>query len=168
MACYDAPVAPHMVDWYWLPRSLAYIPDQVELLFDRVGLRQDDQAPRFQGGPAKKEIIERPMHFISYFWMMLMITAKHAVRAPQAEHMALLPLLVGPLVQAQRFLGEQKLLRMQDLPHHPAPGEKIRLLYRLADQMRALMESIAAPGEAVPVGIIPGVYRYLGLVESMI
>src|SRR5262249_54511076 len=38
MACYDAPVAPHQVDWYWQPRSRAAIPAQTCLLFDRVGL----------------------------------------------------------------------------------------------------------------------------------
>ncbi len=31
MACYDAPTAPHIVDWYWQPRSLAYIPSQARL-----------------------------------------------------------------------------------------------------------------------------------------
>ncbi len=168
MTGYDAPVAPHIVDWYWQPRSLAYIPNQVRLLFDREGLRRDDQTPRFQGGPAKKEIIERPIHFLSFFWMMLMITAKHVARAPQAESMALLPMLVDPLVQAQRFLGGQKLLLLQDLPDHPLPGEKIRLLYQLADRMRSLTESIAARGEAVPDLVIPGAYRYLELVKSMV
>ena len=38
MTCYDAPIAPHIVDWYWQPQSLAYIPGQVRLLFDKVGL----------------------------------------------------------------------------------------------------------------------------------
>jgi hypothetical protein len=112
MACYDAPVAPHIVDWYWQPRSLAHIPSQERLLFDRAGLPRQDQPVRFPGLPANKGIIERPIHFISFFWMMLMITTKHAFRSPRAEQMELLPLLLDPIGKAQHLLGRNGSLHL--------------------------------------------------------
>ncbi|HSJ36889.1 MAG TPA: nucleotidyltransferase domain-containing protein [Planococcus sp. (in: firmicutes)] len=168
MTCYDTPVAPHIVDWYWQPQALAYISGQVRLLFDRVGLIHKDQPIQFPGRPASKEIIERPIHFISFFWMMLMITAKKAFRSPWAEKMELLPLLIDSIVKAQHFLGRESILLLRDIPHHQLPSEKVHLLYKLADQMSEMMAIIAEQGQEVPALIKPGAYRYLDLIDSMI
>lgn len=165
MTCYDAPIAPHIVDWYWQPQSLAYIPDQVRLLFNKAGLERKDQSNNFPGRPADEEIIERPIYFISFFWMMLIITAIQACRSPRAEEMALLPHLVNQMVKARCFLCQEGVL---NVPPHAMPGEKIRLLYQLANQMGTLMGRIAEQGEEVPALIIQGVYRYLKLVKSIL
>ena len=167
MACYDAPVAPHIVDWYWQPRSRAHITGQVQLLFDRAGLPRQDQPVRFPGLPANKEIVERPIHFISFFWMMLMITAKHAYRSPWAEQMELLPYLLDPLAKTQRLLGYDQALQAENISARPSPGEKMRLLYQLANQMKELMADLAKQGEEVPALITPGAYRYLDLINGI-
>lgn len=166
MTCYDAPTAPHIVDWYWQPQSRAFLSGQVRLLFDRAGLVHKDQPIQFPGRPANREIIERPIHFISFFWMMLMITAKQVFRSPGAEEMALLPLLVDAAARAQQFLGEDRILRISDLPPHPLPGEKMRLLYYLADLMSEIMAVIADQGQEVPELIKPGAYRYLDFIAA--
>ncbi len=168
MACYDAPVAPHIVDWYWQPQSLAYIPGQVKLLFDRVELVQKDEPIQFRGGSTNKEIVERPYQYITFFWMMLMIVAKHAFRSPWAERMELLPFLIDPTVKAWRFLGQENIYPSQNVPSHRLPAEKLQLLHQFADRMNEMMSAISARGEEVPTGIVPGVYRYLKLVEGTI
>jgi hypothetical protein len=168
MACYDAPVAPHIVDWYWQPKSLASISDQVRLLFDRAGIRHQEQPIHFSGGPANKAIVERPMHFISFFWMMLMITAKEASRSPWAEKMELVPYLIDPFIKTHQFIGKNRSLPPRDIPSHRLPGEKVQLLYQFADQMSEWMDSIAGQSEEVPALIKPGAYRYLKLIESTI
>jgi hypothetical protein len=168
MTCYDAPVAPHIVDWYWQPKSLAFIPGQVRLLFDRAGLVHQDRPVQFPGRPARKETEERPIHFISFFWMMLMITAKQAFRSPWAEEMELIPLLVEPLAKTQQFLRQERILLSEEIPPHQRPGEKVQLLYKLADQMSELVETIAGQGEEVPGSITPGAYRYLKLIDRLI
>lgn len=168
MTCYDAPVAPHIVDWYWQPQSLAYIFSQVRLLFDRVGLVHKDQPIQFSGRPASKEILEQPIHFISFFWMMLMITAKKAYRNPWEEKMELLPILMDSIVKAQQFLGWDVALQSVDIPPHQRPNEKVQLLYKLADQMSEMMAIIAEHGEDVPDMIKPGAYRYLKMIDSII
>lgn len=167
MTCYDAPVAPHIVDWYWQPQSLAYISSGVRLLFDRVGLIHKDQPIQFQDRPEIMGILERPIHFISFFWMMLMVTAKKAFRSPWAERMDLSPLL-DSIGKAQHFLGQDSFLLSRDIPPHQLPREKMQLLYKLADRMSELMEIIAKHGEEVPDLIKPGAYRYLNLIESII
>ena len=168
MACYDAPVAPHIVDWYWQPQSLAYISGQVRLLFDKVGLIHKDQPIQFPGRPANEENPELPIQFISFFWMMLMIAAKYVCRFPWEEEMELLPLLVDPMVKAQHFIGQDSILSLQNLPHHQLPGEKLQLLHTLADQMCKIMAAISEQGEAVPSLITPGVYRYLKLIDLIL
>jgi predicted nucleotidyltransferase len=168
MACYDAPVAPHIVDWYWQPQSKAYIPGQVRILFDRVGLPRTDRPVQFPGRRGNKETLERPIHFISFFWMMLMITAKHAYRAPWAEQMELLPYLLDPIAKAQHLLGHESVLLPPNLPSHPSPGDKVQILYQLADQMNEMMASLSNQGVEVPALITSGAYRYLNMIGALI
>ena len=168
MTCYDAPVAPHIVDWYWQPQSHAFIPAQVRLLFDRADLPHNDQPIRLADPPPDNEIVERPMHIISFFWMMLMINAKRAWRDPLAPEMALLPYLIDPMTKIQQILSQSDPLRIDNLPPHSLPGEKIQLLYTLANQMREWMAALVERGEQVPDLIAPGAYRYLEFVSKNI
>lgn len=168
MTCYDAPVAPHIVDWYWEPQTPAYIPGQVRLLFDKIGLTHKSHPSRFPERPAGKENIERPIHFISFFWMMLMIAAKYACRFPESGDMTLLPHLVNSIIKAQHFLQQENLLLPRNLPPHRSPGDKVRLLYLLADEMSKLMVILSKQGEEVPALITPGVYRYLNLIDLIL
>lgn len=168
MACYDAPIAPHIVDWYWQPQSRAHIPDRVRILFDRVGLAHNDQPIQFAGRPVVQENLEPPMHFISFFWMMLMITAKHAARSPWSEKLNLLPFLLESIKKTRRLSGPGTVFTPINIPTHKSPGEKIQLLYQLADQMTEMMQVLSKRGEEVPISITPGAYRYLNLIQTLL
>lgn len=165
--CYDAPVAPHLVDWYWQPQSLAYLPGQVRVLFDHGGLQRRETPMRFGGVPAKSDRAESPGHAIGGFWMMLMIAAKHAARAPHAERLEIIPYLVHAFVKVRRFLGQDGSFSTGDIPPHPLPHEKVQLLYQLAGQMCEYMAALAEAGEEVPAKITSGAYRYLTLIEAI-
>jgi len=109
------------------------------------------------------------MQFIGFFWAMLLITAKYAARAPNAERMDLLRYVLPGLNQARALLGRSDPpLTVDELPAHAAPAEKLALLRRLAGEMADLMPAIAARGEFVPAEVVPGVYRYLDLIEGVI
>jgi predicted nucleotidyltransferase len=166
MSGYDAQIAPHLVDWYWQPLSSAYVPNQVRILFDKQGLAHVSLPIYFTGQAGDVNIIERPVQFISYFWMMLMITAKMAARTRWAEKMELLPTLLAPLAKAEDYIGQPHFRVLNDIPGQQRPDEKIQLLYSLADQMKNLMAILSKQGEEVPSIIIPGAYRYLDMVAS--
>jgi predicted nucleotidyltransferase len=165
MACYDAPTAPHIVDWYWQPLSNAYIPDHVRLLFDKHGLEHKTQAIVFPDRPSPKELLDAPGHLMRYFWMMLMITAKYAGRMPWDEEMELFSFVIKPLAQVQFFLNPTGPSQDIELPQR-TPQEKVKTLYLLADRMSALMVDLSQRGMETPDAIVPGAYRYLRMIEQ--
>lgn len=168
MACYDGVVAPHIVDWYWQPFSSASLPGQVRYLFDRAGLARRDQPVRFADAAANMEMVKRPMHFISFFWMMLMISAKHTYRAPWDETLPFLPYLLDPMGSAQRFLDRDEVRDVIQIPSSRLPGEKVALLRQLANQMSDLMIRISDKGEDVPTAVLPGIDRYLNFLDLIL
>lgn len=169
MAAYDATTGPHVVDWYWQPHSSAFIPPQTHLIFDRIGLATSNKPIQFVGGGPDPALEAQPIHFISFFWMMWLITAKHVARDPHLETILLWPYLLGPFCRTQIYLGLPEDARglSEDLPRVPSPHEKIDALRRLADEMTMLMNQISARGQAVPEAIVPGARRYLKLIEAM-
>lgn len=168
MAAYDAPAGPHIADWYWQPRSSAFIPPHTRVLFDRAGLAVGDEPMRFVGGSPDPVLETQLIHFISFFWMMWLITVKHTARAPHSETIPLLFYVLDPFCKTQRFLGQPEDPRyLSDvLPSLPTPREKLDTLRRLADEMVGLMKQVAATGRAVPEAIVPGAYRYLAWLEA--
>jgi predicted nucleotidyltransferase len=168
MTCYDCEIAPHIVDWYWQPASLAYIPEGTRLIFDRVGYDHKDQPVQFSTGAAGRDIAEKPEHTISFFWMMLMISAKYTWRYPLAGNIDFLPFLIGPFAKVQSLLGQQTILQEHHFPINCSPAEKIHHLYHLADQMGEMMAVLASQSLETPLTIPSSAIRYLKLVESMI
>jgi hypothetical protein len=167
MAYYDAPVAPHHVDWYWQPRSQASIPQQTQLLFDRAGLPRFGAAtPPGQGTPPERSRIEAVDLAIRFFWAMLMIAAKYAARSPDEKVMGLLPYVCGPLEEVRHFVGDDSLL--VELPPHAQPHEKLALLRRLAATMGELMTKARDCGAQVPDGVAISAGRYLDLVAPVL
>lgn len=166
MACYDAPVAPHIVDWYFQSKSSAYIPPKARLLFDRAGLPEKDEPVRFPGRPASSETGEQPAHFIAFFWMMLLITAKSIYRSPWESGIDLLPILLPPFIKAQNLLKQDRPLRLEEIPAYRSPLDKLNFLRRLVGQMDGMMAALAAQGETVPQAMSPAARRYLEMVEE--
>ena len=169
MVYYDSPPGPLQVDWYWQPASTASIPADARVLFDRIGLPRHDGPTVFTARPGVGADTTRPMQFIGFFWAMLLITAKYAARAPHAERMDLLRYVLPGLNQARAHLGRpDPPLTLDELPEHAAPTAKLVLLRRLAGEMADLMPAIATRGEPVPAEVVPGVHRYLDLIEGVI
>lgn len=165
MAYYDMPTGPHQVDWYWQPQSLSHIPTETHVLFDRVGLPQKDSPIKFPGREPVKEIVENPLHFISFFWAMLLITAKYVVRKPQSEEMALLPYVLHPFYKTQRLLGQNP---TDYQATETTRQEKFAVLRHLADEMCVLMPQVVALGHTVPDAAPAVVYKFLDLVEEVL
>lgn len=164
MAYYDMATGPHQVDWYWQPQSLAHIPPETVVLFDHVHLPHNNQPVEFPHREPVEEIAENPLYFISYFWAMLLITAKYAIRKPQTEEMDLLPYVLYPFHKAQGILGEAP--ATVQLPQRTA-REKLAVLRRLADQMSALMPQIAESSSAIPAEAPAAAYKFLDLLEEV-
>jgi hypothetical protein len=165
MACYDAPTAPHIVDWYWQPVHTSYLPTGVHLLFDKVGIIHEDRSVQFRGQTENNTVIEQPHHFISFFWMMLMITAKQVFRNPWAKEMELLPYVLESIYKTRDLLEFERNVQALTIHSHRLPVEKIQLLSHLADEMIGMMKKISGMGIKVPMSVIPGAQRYLSLIE---
>jgi hypothetical protein len=163
MALYDMPTGPHQVDWYWQPQSLAYIPSETAVLFDRIGLASIDKPIHFPNREPVKEIVENPLHFISFFWAMLLITAKYVIRKPQDEEMELLPYVLHPFHKTQQMLGQNP--TTNQMPQRTGQ-EKMAILRSLADEMCKFMPQIEARGYAVPDAALTAVYKFLDLAEE--
>jgi hypothetical protein len=167
MAFYAGPTAPHQVDWYWQPQSQASIPSETSLLFDHVGLDRDSKPVEFTDGEPNKELVEGPSHDVSFFWAMLLITAKYVMRAPWSDKMSLLPVLLKPYHQTQHFLNRD-IAFADDGQKFNSPGDKVQILRRLADDMKGMMRDINTQGYGMPMAFVPGAYRYLDLIEAAI
>jgi hypothetical protein len=164
MAGFDAATAPHLVDWYWQPVSMAFIPDNARLLLDKAGLPRRSQAPAFTG--SQKTQPDTPFQAISYFWMMLMIVAKKFIRDPQRQDLELAHLLVDALNTAQGTLRAAGRIADNALPAQNTPQQKVQLLYYFAGEMEKVMEVVQAEGEPAPAEIVPGAYRFLKMIEA--
>ncbi len=165
MVYYDMPSAPIQVDWYWQPQSLAHTFAETKLLFDRIGLPHDDLPVVFPHREPVTKIIETPLHFISFFWAMLMICGKYAARRPQAKKMQLLPYVLEPFNKVQRLLGKELLT---DFMPHPSFAKKLLVLRQLANGMDEMMSQVATLEHEVPVGAATAVNKYLDLLEVVL
>ena len=168
MVYYQSDIAPLQVDWYWQPQSAAFIPPDTKLLFDRAGLKAAAKPIEFTDSDPDPNLTESPIHMVSYFWAMLLITTKYAMRSPWSEEMELLPYVMAPFHQARQYLNQEI------SPDHPTtmdqqhPKDKLRILRELATEMRIMMEALASQGIDLPFQFIPGMHNYLAMFESNI
>jgi predicted nucleotidyltransferase len=159
MACYDAPTAPHILDLYWQPASLAWDASQARLLFQRSGAQAAVGAvPSPSSDPAPAQGLP---HAVRHFWMMLLIAAKYVCREPNAAQLRLLPLLAG----AYKDIRQSGVIDARTefdplLEPVSQPRKKIALLRRLAQ------EAGTVPG--TPEGLLSAVERYLMMAEGAI
>jgi Polymerase beta, Nucleotidyltransferase len=169
MVYYDAPTAPHQVDWYWQPRSLAIIPTQTRLLFDRAGLPRGTQPIHFPWLSPVEELVQQPVHFVSSFWVALFATAKYLARSETEIDKILFPFLLGNLSQTYQYLNINRLSFLSDDYNKvSSPGERLQILRHLADDMLAMMVQLVLIGEEVPGLFVNGAYRFLDLVETIL
>ncbi len=164
MVCYDAPVAPHILDIYWQgSRPATGDKNPLRLLFERGG-----DGRRL---PERKRVEEpaaegRLQHEIHYFWMMLLIVAKYVCRNPHAAEMHLLQYLPPTYESVRALVGHGEALNMDLLgaaTHEPT--QKLRVLRYLAKSMNALVGRVPSQTSEL---IFPAVSRYLNMVEESV
>ncbi len=169
-AFYDGTGGPHQVDWIWQARSVARRPAQeTVLLVDRCGIGRDD-GPLTLGPPTGPVPVRTPVEAVVQSvcsgWAMLLWNAKRAARVPGGEQAQLLRYAVDSVRAVERFVGSPS--GLEDVPAHPGPEEKLRLLRDLAGRLEALAARLGPRGVAVPDGAAGHVHRYLDLVERIV
>jgi predicted nucleotidyltransferase len=169
MVLYPGEQGPHQVDWYWQPQSLACIPQQTRVLLDRVGLPHLDTPPHFEYQPIpERDRLEVVAQTVNFFWVMLLITAKYVARSPHEEKMGLVRWAFAPLREVEEFVGADRLPSDAEEEPHPDPGDKLRLLRKLASRMEALMPQVEELGAEIPTHIVAPAYLYLDFIESLV
>jgi predicted nucleotidyltransferase len=160
-AGYEAPLGPHLVDWHWQPQALAFIPPYAKLLFDRVELRRVDRPVKFVGGAPNPHWANQPFNLLSYFWMMLLISARRARRNPHLKEIELFSSILHPLDEINQLLKQPS--ASPTIPLLPSAASKLRFLRHLAHEMKRSMEQMTAQGMAVPVPAPAAAEKYLTL-----
>ena len=166
MVYYQSDVAPLQVDWYWQSQSDAFIPPDTKMLFDRVGLEVAAKPIVFTEIDPDPSLTEGPVHYVSYFWAMLLITTKYAMRDPWSEEMELLPYVMEAFHQTRQYLGLDISLVRQETLDQKHPKDKLRILRELAAEMTIMMRKLALKGFDMPHQFVPGMHNYLALFES--
>lgn len=167
MVHYDDTTAPHQVDWYIQPKTLAQVPPDTLLLFDHVGIPKTPHPLIFTEDPPIPEFSDNPYHFIQRFWAMWILMVKYTARYPSSEKMSFLPVCLKWFHKAQRYLGDDDLLWSGDLqPPQQVIDEKLEVLHKLATDMQSMMDQTAQRGIDMPYQFIPGAYRFLKFAET--
>lgn len=165
MTFYPGQLGPYAIDWYWQAQSVARIPAQTLLLFDRVGFPRLDTPPHFDYQPTPERTPEEAAtQTLNFFWAMLLITAKYVARSPHEAKMGLLGYALNALREIERFVDAEETGEGEP---HPLPSEKLAILRALAARMEALMPQVAARGGRIPLEIVPQVRLYLNLIEQI-
>jgi predicted nucleotidyltransferase len=168
MALYPGEHGPYQVDWYWQEQTVARIPPDTTLLFDRAGLPRADCPATWDYQPTPEvTAAEAASQDVNFFWVMLLITAKYAARSSREDRMGLLRWALVGMAGARRFAGITDALPPDDETPCPDPAEKMQILRRLAAMGNDLMPQVAARGATVPTGIIEQAERYLNLIEQI-
>ncbi len=169
-AAYDAPTAPHLVDWYWLPDSADLPSLPVKLLFDRSESDVRPEPVLFTNGADFHETPDPPAHSMSFFWMMLLITAKHIARqSPMMGELA--GITVSALRQAADFVNTKAgrdVFSTPDYHDRGETGERLQALRRLAVEMQAMMIKASEMGISTPDKVVPGAFRFLDMIQKSI
>lgn len=166
MALYGGAAGPHQVDWYWVRRSAAQIPTEIELWFDYVGLPRLDSPTHFSYAPVpERTAAEVASQAVNMFWVMLLITAKYIARAPE-EAQGLLPSVEQAYQQVATFTATSSVLPSPAAA--PQPSELVDLLRQWAALMEEIMPAVVANGGYIPARFPPYAYRYLDLIAAVI
>jgi hypothetical protein len=111
--------------------------------------------------------LEQAVRGVNFFWSMLLIIAKYACRNPWEESMGLLFLPVNAFAEVRKYL-QMPPFAMEDIPPHPEPADKLRILRDLAKKMLPMMAAMEARGGEMPWDIAPAAIRYISVIEAII
>lgn len=143
---------------------MAVRPPKTRLLFDKAAIPIASEPITFPGGKLDPALVNQPNHFISYCWLMLMVSAKQIWRQPDGESIPYLAYFIGDFHKAQALLDLPQTHR--ETAVFPNNAARIGYLTQLADEMAEMMGTFAERGTAVPHEIVPGAYRFLRMVRG--
>lgn len=156
LVLYGGETGAQVVDWSWQPRSVARVPKECRLLFDRVGVPPAPVAVSL----GEHERAAALTDAVAVFWVAIAVAGKEIARRN--------PWTVSQRTAwAMNTLAEVKWLLEHDVPAgyddlkdagsdgrwafpSAAPGEQFVLLKEMAGAMTALAPRVAALGGAVP------------------
>ncbi len=167
MALYPGASGPHQVDWYWVRRSAARLPTETRLLFDRIGLAQQESPTHFDYAPVPERTPEEvATQNVNSFWVMWLIAAKYIARYPWKANLGVMRWVHYHLGKIAAFVDVAVDLPETE-PPHPSPAEKIARLRELDWLVEPLLPAVVAKGGSIPEQIVPYAHRYLALVEAI-
>jgi hypothetical protein len=181
---YPGLAGPQHVDWYWQPRAQAYIPDDMLVLFDRVGLPRNARAlpiwnrnlyhPPLRleklGESGRRRAITQN---ITYFWAMAPIVGKSIARGYDSTVAFLLEsmqwglheirwLLDGTALPERDRAGEQERI------DRASAAQQLAWLYETIAAAKALTPSMIQAGATVPTATVPHIDRFLGHIAALV
>ncbi len=184
LVLYPGEAGPLHVDWYWQPVSQARLPDDAQLLFDRVGLPAAtgtstlDVVVESQGGAAQSSTAsfqpsDALTQKITFFWAMSLIVAKYIARGNDKTVGDMTGLIARTLDEARQLLNSSTPLPACDEVfgsdgQSQAHTRQFGVLYGLARDAEALHAQLLAQGAAVPSEALPYIYRFFELTESIV
>jgi len=167
MVYYDGPAGAYQVDWYWQPEPDAAVPAAVRMLKSVVELTHEEREVRFANKAADPAITNQAAHIVGFFWAMLHICAKYAVREPDADRMALLPVVLVPWSQMGQRCGESVDVEVWKRRLQQSISAKIQLLRQLGQHMMAWQEQLAQAGTETPQNMASSVLCFLDYIEEV-
>jgi predicted nucleotidyltransferase len=178
MALYPGQAGVHQVDWYWQRQADASLPRHALMLFDRVGISQDTrlEQPDPAGTPppfTQQELAEQATQLSTYFWAMSNIAVKSVLRHQAWAAVSHLEGLRGLVDGMKRLVGLSAIQEGQEEwrttllpPVHRT--EQMTMLREIAQEMEQLTSAIGMVGGQVPSRVIPYVYDFFDLADTLI
>ena len=168
LVMYPGSVGPIQVDWTWQPRSLARLPRDARILFDRVDLPTEPPPQP----PAGRELAQALTDRSVFVWMMLQVAAKKIARRQAWAALLVLDNTQKSVQQIRWLLGLSDTLPVfEDRRLGPLPTDLphlMQLVRSLADQMASLTPTIIEQGGEAPAAVIEPTYRLFDVADAML
>jgi predicted nucleotidyltransferase len=172
---YSGEYGPQHVDWFWQPESLAHLPDNGQLLFDKAGLPVidgkvwEDEMNQSGSRPAidSTDPIDLATHNLQFFWAMGLIVAKYIVRGDDETVGHMLGLIERTLDGIVEALGISEIPSTEpEISDIGRMGQFLAL--RVASSRAKLLHVVfGGLGVEVPTEAIAEVERFFDACESV-
>ncbi len=153
-----------MIDWILRPQATAQRPTPSRLLFDKVGI--PFSAPNEPERLEQRQ--EKITENIAFFWMMMAVTVKYAIRRDDLFVQCWLENLQGVIGEVERLIaGRAPVYHRGSLTTLEVTREgQTQAIHRLSGRMLELMPEAAKLGGDVPASPMPTLEVLLALADG--
>ena len=171
---YPGEFGPQHVDWFWQPESLANIPDNGRLLFDKVGLPGidgkvwEDEMNQTESRPAidSTDPVDLLTHDVKFFWPMSLIVAKYITRGENETVGHMIELIERTLSRVTDSLGvDDQILTASDAATQDAQFQTLRSKSQQAQSLHVALQERAV---VIPTEAITQVEQFFDACESVV